>query len=185
MDVLECIKSRRSVRKFSDKKLEYDTIKNIIDAAVCAPTAQMREPWGFLVIQDKEELKAISDVAKEGIKKEIDTLPHFKKYEDWFNDPEYNVFYGSENLVVVYGDSDAHWYKEDCCCVADNIMLLANNEGIGTCWIGFSEIILDTPELKEKYNIPQNYKPVASLIMGYMDRTPKPPRRKEALMFSK
>ncbi len=184
MEILECIKNRRSYRKFSDKKLEYDIIKGLLEISVCAPTAQMREPWGFVIIQDKKELKEISNIAKRDILEMIDDLPHFKKYEEWFRDPEYNIFYDAENLVVVYGDKSAHWYKEDCSCVTENIILAAFSKGIGTCWIGFGEHILNKLEIKEKYGVPESYEVVSSLIMGYISKESKPPKRKHPIIFN-
>ncbi len=184
MNIIECIKSRRSVRRFTDEKLEYDKIKELIDVGICAPTAQMRQPWGFVVIQGKDKLKEISDKIKVDSLKKLEKLPHFQKYEDWFKDPEYNVFYESENLLVIYGDSECHWYKEDCCCLAENIILAAFDQNIGSCWIGFAENYLETDEFKEKYDIPKQYKVVSSLILGYMEKLPKPPTRKEPIIFS-
>ena len=56
MNIIECIESRRSVRKYSDKKVEFDTIKELIRLGTMAPTSLCKEPWGFVVIQDKEEI---------------------------------------------------------------------------------------------------------------------------------
>ena len=185
MEVLECIKSRRSIRKFSDEKLKYDTIMNLVEAGICCPTAQMREPWGFAVIQDKEELKKLSDAAKIDILDKVEELPHFKAYEKFFADPEYNIFYEAENLLIIYGDTTSKWYKEDCSALAENIMLAAYSQNIGTCWIGFAEYILNSREFREKYDIPANYEVVAPLIMGYIKYYLKPPKRREPIVFSK
>lgn len=185
MDVLECIKNRRSIRKYSDEKLKYDTIRDLIESGICCPTAQMREPWGFVIIQDKEKLKELSDMAKIDILERLEELPQFRAYEKFFADPEFNIFYESENLLVIYGDTTSQWYKEDCSALAENIILAAFSQNIGTCWIGFAEYILDSKEFREEYNIPDDYKCVAPLILGHMKYNPKPPKRKEPIIFSK
>lgn len=183
METRESIRNRRSYRTFSDRKLEFETIEELIEYGTFAPTAQYRQPWSFLVIQDKEELKRLSDIAKEDIKNRIDELPHFKTYEKWFNDPNYNIFYEAENIVVVYGDSDFYWYKEDCCAAAQNIISAAFDIGIGSTWLGFAEYVFDMKEVKEKYSVPENCKTVAPLILGYIDKEIKPPKRKKATIY--
>lgn len=185
MEVIDCIQSRRSVRKFSDKKVDYNTIIDLIKIGTYAPTAQMREPWGFVVIQDKEEMKRLSDMAKVDILERLDELPQFKNYEKFFSDPEFNIFYEAENLLLVYGDTTTRWYKEDCSALAENIILAAFSQNIGTCWIGFSKDLFDSKEFKEKYNIPESYESVSALILGYMNFIPNPPKRREPIIFSR
>jgi len=65
-------------------------------------------------------------------------------------------------------------------------MILAGfSKGIGSCWIGFGQEIFNREDFKKEYNIPESYVSVAPLILGYMGSKPKPPKRKEALIFSK
>ncbi|WAW14430.1 nitroreductase family protein [Peptostreptococcus equinus] len=183
MEVKDCIKSRRSYRKFLDKKVDFEVIEELIELGTYAPTAQYKQPWSFLVIQDKEELRIISEIAKEDIVNRIDELPHFKSYEKWFSDPEYNLFYEAENVIVVYGQSDFYWFKEDCCAASQNIITAALDKGIGTTWVGFAEYVFDMPVIKEKYNIPENCKTVAPIILGYIDEKLKDPKRKKATIY--
>ena len=65
-------------------------------------------------------------------------------------------------------------------------MILAGfSKGIGSCWIGFGQEIFIREDFKKEYNIPESYVSIAPLILGYMESKPKPPKRKEALIFSK
>lgn len=184
MEILECIRNRRSFRNFSDRKIEYDTVKELLELGACAPTAQYRQPWGFVVIQDRDELKRLSDEGISYIKANMENLPHFHKYKDLFDNPDYNIFYDAETLVVVYGESDAHWYVQDCSLFTENLTLAAFDRGIGSCWIGFAEEILETEEFRKKYKIPDNYSIVAPIILGYIDKEQKPPKRKPPIIFN-
>lgn len=54
MDVFECIKTRKSIRQYSDMKIKQDDIGKLIEAALWAPSAKNRQPWSFCVIQNEE-----------------------------------------------------------------------------------------------------------------------------------
>lgn len=181
MELIQAIKERRSVRKFSDKALSYDTIKELIETSIYAPNARGLEPWTFLVIQGKEEMKKISDAAKAYALTLLETNPGLRQFEKWFRDPEKNIFYEAENMVVIFGDKVSPWYMVDCSCAAENLMLLAHSQGIGTCWIGLCAPYFNQPEVKKAYGIPDNHELVAPIIMGYMeeDRKPLIAKRKE------
>ena len=61
---LDLIFLRRSVRAYTSKKLDRETIESLLRAAVVAPTAMHQEPWRFVIIQDQALLKKISTIAK-------------------------------------------------------------------------------------------------------------------------
>jgi nitroreductase len=62
--VIANIKTRRSVREYLDTPLSEETIKKVIDAGRYAPTGLNLQPWRFVVVQNKEMLKKLSDYAK-------------------------------------------------------------------------------------------------------------------------
>jgi len=64
LDAISVIHQRRAIRSYTPQKVERATIEQLIDAAIHAPTAVHREPWAFVVIQDKERLRHYSDRAK-------------------------------------------------------------------------------------------------------------------------
>ena len=57
------------------------------------------EPWGFVVIQDKEEIKKLSEEIKKHLVEDFDEFPYLKQYKNWVENPKYNVFYDAETLV--------------------------------------------------------------------------------------
>jgi nitroreductase len=56
---------------------------------------------------------------------------------------------------------------EDCCLAAENLMLAARDEGVGTCWIGFARPWLNLPSTKHELELPANYHVVAPIVLGY------------------
>jgi nitroreductase len=168
MDSLTTIMKRRSsCRKFKEEALPRETIEALIRTAVWAPSGSNNQPWRFVVISDKERLKRISDRAKEKWLANLDDAPYIRQYEKWMKNPEFNIFYNAPTLIVIYGDSRAHWQVYDCSMVAQNINLLAEEQGLGCCWIGFAHNVLDEPDVKQELGVSEEYRLVAPLIIGY------------------
>jgi nitroreductase len=62
--------------------------------------------------------------------------------------------------------AEAPWFVEDCSLAAENLMLAAHAAGLGTCWIGFAQSFLNTPNGKALIGIPGAWAPVAPIIVG-------------------
>ena len=60
MELMEGLLSRRSIRKYQDKKIPKDILEKIIQAGECAPSAHNTQPWHFIIVEDKEKLKLFS-----------------------------------------------------------------------------------------------------------------------------
>ena len=81
--------------------------------------------------------------------------------------PDFNIFYNAPVLVVICATTPDDMALKDCCLAAQTLMLAAYAEGLGSCWIGFSEAWLNTPDGKSKLGIPENFRPVAPIILGF------------------
>lgn len=161
------IRKRVSCRKFNDQTPTRETIDNLIQTAVWAPSGSNNQPWRFVVITDKAKLKAYSDAAKQGWLKNFENATYIQQYEKWLKNPAYNIFYNAPALIVIYGDSSSYWHAYDCSMVAQNINLLAEEAGLGCCWIGLAHNVLAEPAVKQELGIPEQYNLVAPLIVGY------------------
>lgn len=185
MNIIEKINTRRSTRSFTDKEVNSNTIHELITLGTKAATGSYGQPWGFVIVRDKNEIKSLSDEIKKYLLENMTDYPYFKQYESWLKDENFSVFYGAPCVIVIYGNTISHWYAYDCSLAAGNIMLAASEFGLGTCWIGFAEHICNTPEFKAKHNVPDSYKLVSTMIVGYPNTTQqKPPKRKPATIFS-
>jgi len=185
LDVTEAIEKRRSIRSYTEAPISMDTMERLISLAVKAPTGSGMEPWGFVILQDRAEIDALSDKAKKEVLDHMADYPQFAQYETWLKNPKYNIFNHAGTVLVIYGDTASHWHVYDCSLVAGNVMLLAESEGIGCCWIGFGEAVLNTPEFKKDHGVPENYELVSTISMGYSKSNLKPATRKAPLIFSK
>lgn len=185
MEILECINNKRSVRKYTDEIIPYETLTNLIEFGTKASTGSGIEPWGFVIIQDKDEIDSLSEMTKKYILDNLDKYPYLHQYESWLKDSNYNIFNNANTLTVIFGNTESHWYVYDCSLAAGNIMLAAHSMGIGTCWIGFAEHTLNTKEFKDKYGVPEQYELVCPLSMGYMKTKLNPPKRKKPIIFGK
>ncbi len=75
--------------------------------------------------------------------------------------------------ILISGEAHGPWLVEDCALAAENLMLAACAAGLGTCWIGFTQSFLNTPEGKKVLDLPAGWVPVASVIRRtYHRRSP-------------
>lgn len=184
MDIFQCINTRKSIRKFLDKPVDGATIQQLLQFAVRAPTASNSQPWGFVLISDKKEIDDISEEARADLLANFDKVEHLRKYERMISRETYHFFFKSSNLILVYGDTNFPFYKEDCSLAAENIMLAAHGLGLGTCWIGLAKYTCDKPEFKARYQVPSHYENIAALTIGWpTEITDTVKDRKEPLIF--
>ncbi len=167
MDLLEAIYSRRSVRNFKSEAVKREDMDKLLAAAVQAPSAMNSQPWAFSVIQDKDFLQGLSDRTKAYLLARLEQSPMLEKYRGLFKNPDFNIFYNAGTLLTVYGKPEGANVEGDCSLAAQNIMLTAHSLGLGSCWIGFAQIFLDLPEVKQELGVPADYMVVAPIIIGY------------------
>jgi len=166
--VLDAIYARRSVRGYSGQKLTEATVRELLAAAVRAPTAIHEEPWQFLVVQDDATLRRLSDRAKELFTAEVRRL-HLERGShalDVFTQPDFNVFYDAGTLIVICARPMGPFVVADCWLAAENLMLAAHALGLGSCVIGSAVGALNAPEVKRELGIPADSAAVAPLIVG-------------------
>lgn len=177
MELLEAIEARRSVRSYAPRGVDRATIEQLLHAAVQAPTAMNSQPWVFGVIQDREALRGYSDRAKKHLLSLMQDASPLDRYRERLQDPQFNIFYDAPALVLIYARGGGHGGAGDCCLAAENLMLAACAQGLGTCWIGFSHPFFNLPEVKAELGAPADCEVVAPIIVGY-PAGPVPPVQK-------
>lgn len=183
MDIFECIETRRSVRTYEDRPVSEEDMDRLLALGVKAATGSALEPWGFVIINDKEEIESWSDKIKADLLARLESLPHMRRYENGLKNPKFNVFNGASTVVVIYGHATSHWKTYDCSMVACNMMLAGNAMGIGTCWIGFAHQLCAAEAFKQHYSVPKEYELMCVMSLGYMTERPGPSKRKAPLVF--
>jgi nitroreductase len=154
MSIVDSILSRRSIRKYESKDIPEDVLKLILEAGRQAPSAVNRQPIRFVIVNDHE-------IAKE------------------FSSDLFNRFIKDAPVVIV-GCADVNslltgkWAVVDATIAMQNMVIAAWTLGVGSCWIGaFNE-----KKVKELLKIPDKWKIVALLTLGYPAEQPKPKKKK-------
>lgn len=172
MTVLDAIRGRRATRSYLAKQVSEKTVRELLDAAVQAPSARDLQPWSFVVIQDKTLLGAISEQAKRALARD----PHWNR-ELPLEDPGFDIFYGASTLIVICAKEEGFSPVGDCYMAGQNLMLAAFSMGLATCPIGLARDALRSPEMQERLGIPAGEQPVLPIIVGYPAVTMPPTGR--------
>lgn len=179
MDLKQAIYSRRAVRDYTAAPVDEKTLRTLIDAAIQAPSAVNQQPWSFCVVRDRVLLGKISHDAKAHMLKSTPAALLSHHFQEILGDPKFDIFYHAPALVLISSIPENPWAIENCALAAENFMLAACAEGLGTCWIGFAEAWLETPDGKAALNLPPGYVPVAPIIVGHPKSAPPPVPRKD------
>ncbi len=147
MDVVNAIKTRKSVREYLDKPVEDEKLKVVLEAGRLAPSASNRQEWRFVVVRDYQTRKKLAEAANG------------------------QTFVGQAPIVIVAcAETDGHvmrcgqlCYPIDVAIALDHVSLTATELGLGTCWIGaFNE-----QRVKEILGIPKEIRVVELMPLGY------------------
>jgi nitroreductase len=138
MNLNDAIFGRRAVREFTTEPVQQPLLRQLIDAAVQAPSAVNQQPWRFTVVRDRQLLKRISDESKAYMLRTSPVALASHHFQHILIDPKFDIFYGAPVLIVISA-AESSWAVEDCALAAQNLMLAAHAMGLGTCWIGFAQ----------------------------------------------
>jgi len=181
MTYTDLLHTRRSVRKYREDPVPVDLIREMIHESTLAPSAGNGQPWQFIIVTDKNLMKAMSDESKQYLLDRIAANPqdYARKYQGMLEQAAYNVFYNASCLVLIGGPADAKNLVADCTLAACYFMLAAADRKLGTCWVNLGAEIHD-PDMRRTLGMPENYQVVAPIIVGRPVTIPSPPTRREA-----
>ena len=158
MEALENLKTRRSIRKYQNKSISEETIKEIITCAMYAPSAFDNQPWHFIVINKKEIFNNIFTV-----------VTHAEMIKE------------ASHAIILCGDKkleeNIDLIIQDISAATENLLLAAHARDLGAVWIGiypFDEVIKG---IKRLFKIPENIIPISMAVLGYADEKPEQPER--------
>jgi len=165
MSLIDSIISRRSIRRYEKRDIPEEVLKQIFEAGRQAPSAVNKQPIHFIVVKDDETKKGFSSV----------------RHALWFNR------FIEDAPVVIVGCADVNslltgkWAIVDAAIAMQNMVIAAWALGVGSCWIG----AFDEEKVMELLKIPDKWKVVALVTLGYPAEKPKQ-RSKKAIeeMFS-
>lgn len=183
MELMDVIRNRRAVRDFTDAGIDRATIEHLIGAAILAPSAMNLQPWAFAVLLGRERIEGYAKRAKEWLLASLSQTSYDPSIRHMLEDPQFALFHHAPALVIVLAKSSGTQAAEDCCLAAENLMLAARNEDLGSCWIGFARPWLDLAATKTELNLPEHYHVVAPIILGHPKVWPDSHGRKPAEIY--
>lgn len=157
--VMENILSRKSVRSYTDRPVSREQLDTLVRAAMAAPTGRDMRPWRFVVINERETLKALSD-----------SLPFAKML------PEAQaaiVVCGDMSVTDKEGNPSRNW-PFDCSAATENLLLMAESMGLGAVWTGVYPYKERIKAVKNALNLPENIVPFNLIPVGYPQGAPQP-----------
>jgi nitroreductase len=180
MKLEDAVAGRRAVREYTAQPVDEQTIRRLVAAAIQAPSAVNQQPWTFVIVRDRGRLDLISREAKAHMLATMPSGAHSEHFQSLLGDPNFHIFYHAPALVVISAKAQGPWIVEDCALAAENLMLSAFSEGLGTCWIGFAQSYLNTSEGKAALEVPDAWVSVAPIIVGTPKSAPPPVPRHAA-----
>ena len=168
-DILQLIKSRRSVKKFKSDPVPKALIEKIVEAGSWAPTGLNWQSPIILAVTNKELRDKLSRL-------------NFLSDSDKRVDP----FYGAPVVLVVLADKTKHTYVYDGSLVMGNMLLEAHSLGLGACWIHRAKETFNSEEGKailKELGIEGEYEGIGNCVVGYPDMTPAEKPRKENWVY--
>ena len=169
MDALECILTRKSVKKYKSDAVPQELIDKVIEAGLHAPSGLNKQAPIILAVTNKQVRDALSAV-------------------NAGNDPFHRAdpFYNAPVVLVVLADKSAFTYVYDGALVMENMLLAAHSLGLGACWIHRAKETFERPEWKEflkEQGIEGEYEGIGNCVLGYADMQPPKKERRENRVF--
>jgi nitroreductase len=164
MELDACIKGRRSVRAYTDELVSKEQLDAVLEAGTWAPTGMSREPWKFVVIENKHLIKYVSDETKELVKTAMPAMA------EQFSTDKDIICYNAPMLVLICTEKDPQWSHVsmlDSVLATQNMFLKAYELGLGTCYMGFVQLINNHPEILRKLGVPDNCELTVPFIIGH------------------
>lgn len=148
MDTFETILTRRSIRQFTSKTIDEELQKKLLQSAMQAPSARNTQAWQFVVIDDRQILREISN---------------FHPYADMLKQ--------APLAIAVCGDfqleESVDYLALNCATATQNILLAAHSFGLGAVWLAIYPRKQRIKDLRNLLDLPDDIIPISLVAMGY------------------
>ena len=176
MEVLEAIKTRRSIRKYKTTPVDDNTLELVLEAARWAPSWKNTQCWRFIVVRDNDLKNKLADTLiadpTAGDRNRSDSAIREAPVVIVVCAEPGKSGYMQGEQATEKGD---WWYLFDVALAMQNLMLVARSLGLGTVCVG----LVDTKQAASILKVPDGLRVVAMTPLGYPDQEPKVRPRKE------
>ena len=169
MELLEAIRTRRSIRRYKSTPVDDKTIELVLEAARWAPSWKNTQCWRFIVVRDNNIKSQLANITT-------------------FNNPSTDAIRNAPVVIVAcaelgksgYSDGQqasdkGDWYMFDVALAMQNLVLAAHSLGLGTVYNG----LFDAKKAATILNVPAGFCVLSLTPLGYPDQEPAPRPRKE------
>jgi len=150
LDLIETIKTRRSIRRFKPTNIPDRLLNSLIDSARHAPSAGDTQPWEFIIVKDKNVKERLAQT---------------HAWSDFVTDaPVCIVALGNEEISPNY-------FAIDLACAIENLLLASHGLGLGACWVAVYDPLNPNFErhVRDVLNVPGRLRIIAAIPIGYPD----------------
>ncbi|MCD8051266.1 MAG: nitroreductase family protein [Clostridiales bacterium] len=191
-ELMETIMHRRAIRRFDTRQIEEAALQEILQAGLYAPSAGGKQGVILVVCQDREVNERLGRIKRENSNPHMATATSYvsKEQPSIADDPNTkNAFYDAPTVITMFAPKNFLFSAEDCAVAAENMMLVADSLGIGSCYLGQGWPAFADPygqEILKKWNIRTDYYAVMQLLLGYpREGAPHPagkPRKNDRIL---
>jgi len=156
MEAMEAMLSRRSIRKYTQQPVSSELVNELLKAAMSAPSATNKQPWHFIIINNRELL---------------DSIPQFHPFAD--------MLYLAPLAIAVCGDLKVQsvFWVQDCSAASENILLAAHASGLGAVWVSVYPREERVQGLRNLLGLPEHIIPLSLISLGYPVEKKSPSKR--------
>ena len=190
--LLELLRGRRSIRRFSTRAVSRDDILRLVEAARWAPSNHNRQPWRFIVLEESRQIAQLAERVGARLSEKLKALPAVaSSYADDL--ALYATFFSQAPVLIVAlhkrpislsksllkGTSQPELVSGEPLSVAmavQNLLLAAHALGLGACVLTAPLIVPEV--IPGELPLPAGYEVTCLVALGYPGETPPPPRRK-------
>ncbi len=172
MNTVDCIKTRRSIRSFTEQQVSEEVIKEVVDLARFAPSWKNSQTPRYYVVQDSKLKRHLAEGCMMGFTYNTNTLSKAPAIVVLAYVEKRCGYERDGSFTTAKGD---RWEMFDAGIAAQTFCLAAHEKGLGTCIMG----IFDEEDIAEAINLPEGQRVGAVIALGYADGEPQAPARKE------
>ncbi|MTI65876.1 MAG: nitroreductase family protein [Firmicutes bacterium] len=152
------ILNRRSIRKYTDEKIDTLVIGDLLKAAMAAPSAGNEQPWEFIVIKNKNTLKDLTKIH-----------------------PYASMLKEADTAIIVCGNLNKQkfegYWAQDVSAATENILIEAEHKNLGAVWLGVYPTEDRVKSIKAMFNLPNYIIPFSIISLGYKNEEKEPTNR--------
>ncbi len=188
--ILGTFRNRRSVRKYINRSVSPEIIKELLEVATWAPSAHNAQPWFFLVLceytQKQTLAKAMAkswskDLRKDKVPKKVKLNMVKASVEKFVNTPVLILACLTMRDMKKFNDRKRNEYEhtlavQSLSAAIENLLLAAHDKGLGSCW--YCAPVFCKTAIQKSLKIPSDVEPQALISLGYPAETPAQPLRK-------